>query len=162
MAASIEKIMDRLVTWGGVCGAVSMAVVMVIIVMDVIGRFIGYALPGTFDLVETIMIIACAYSLVYCQMRDRHAKADVLLTRLPPRAQSIFQAFTTFLSIGLWGVFVWAGVVMFVSKWQRGEQTDILRISVLPFRFLWVVSLILMLIILVIRFVTKVREGASK
>lgn len=162
MLACIERFMGRLVTWGGVVGAIAMAVVVIIVVMGVLGRVFSYTFPGTFDLVESIMIVTCAYSFAYCQKRDRHAKADVVLTHLHRRARAWFEAFTTLLSIGVWAVLMWAGMKMLVSKWERGEQTEILKISIVPFRALWVVSLILMVIILGIKFLTKVKEGVSK
>ncbi len=160
--AFIEKLINRLVTWGGVLGAVSMITVIIIIIAGVIARALGHGLSGTLDLVESIIVLVGSFSFAYCQIHDRHARADIIIMHLSPRMKAWFETFTGILGIAFWSVMTWAGWRMLVTKYEDGEATDIININLVPFRALWVISLALMVIVLIIKLIHSVREGVSK
>jgi len=49
-----------------------MSAIAFIITATVIGRAVRVALPGTFDLVETLVVVSIAFALVHGQLQDRH------------------------------------------------------------------------------------------
>ena len=158
----VEKAINGLATGGGVLGAIVMSIVMIIVVAGVIARAFNHVLAGTYDLVEPLMIVTCAFSFLYCEKKDRHAKADVVIVHLSHRVRAWFEAFTTFLSIIVWAAILWAGWILLLVKWEKTEQTEILKIPITPFRALWLLSVVFMIVFLVIKFLHKIKAGGSK
>jgi hypothetical protein len=61
---------------------------------------------------------------------------------------------------------LWAAGKQMIEKWIAGEETEILKVPVVPFRGFWVFALILMCLLLLLklshhikRFVKGVREN---
>ena len=148
---SFEKLVTKIGNWGTVAGCIFMLGIAVIIVATVLGRAFHIALPGTFDLVETMIVVAIAFALVFGQIQDRHLRADIAIGRLKGRVRSGIESFLGILSFGYWAVLLYAGAVMMKDRWEGGETTDLLNVPVVPFRGVWVFALILMVILLILK-----------
>jgi TRAP-type C4-dicarboxylate transport system permease small subunit len=159
---TIEKVINRIGTWGAVLGAVDIGFCTIVIVAGVVARAFGHAIPGTFDLVETAIVLVGAFSFEYCELRNHHTRADVIVNRLSPRVRSFFETVTTFLSLSFWSLLLYAGWVMLLRMYREGEETELLKINVVPFRALWVFSLLLMCLILLIKWFHHLRDAFSK
>ena len=85
----IERFIYRLATWGAVLGSADIGFCTIIMVTGVILRlFFGRTIPGTFDMVETAIVLVGAYSFVYCETQNFHTKADVIVMHLKSRTRS--------------------------------------------------------------------------
>ncbi len=146
-----EKVITRIGTWGAAMGAVFMSAIALIITATVLGRAFRIALPGTFDLVETLVVVAIAFALVYGQLQDRHLRAEIAIERLRGRVKAGIESFLGVLNLFFWAVLLWAALEVMVDKWSAGEETEILKVPILPFRGVWVFALILMCLLLLLR-----------
>lgn len=158
----IEKVINRIGTWGAVLGAVDIGFCTIVIVAGVVARAFGHAIPGTFDLVETAIVLVGAFSFEYCELQNHHTKADVIVNRLGRRMRSCFETVTTFLSLSFWTLLLYAGWVMLLRMYREGEETELLKINVVPFRALWVFSLLLMCLILLTKWLHHLWDVFSK
>ncbi|HVN96090.1 MAG TPA: TRAP transporter small permease subunit [Syntrophorhabdaceae bacterium] len=147
----IERFVNRVGNWGCVLGIVFISIVTLVIGGDVLARHLGTALPGTYDMVETLVVVGVAFTLVYAQMEERHTRAEILVERLHGRTKATFAAVTTLLSLFYWAVLAYTGFETFVEKFTEGENTQILKISVVPFRGVWVFAALLMFAMLLIK-----------
>ncbi len=147
----IERFVNRVGNWGCVLGMVFISIVTLVIGGDVLARHLGTALPGTYDMVETLVVVGVAFTLVYAEMTDRHTRAEILVERLHGRTKATFAAFTTILGLVYWAVLAYTGFDTFVDKFVNGEETQILKISVVPFRGVWVFAALLIFVMLLIK-----------
>ena len=147
----IEKFVNRIGNWGCVLGMVFISIVTLIIGGDVLARHLGTALPGTYDMVETLVVVGVAFTLVYAQMMDKHTKAEIVVQRLHGRTKAIFETFTTLLSLFFWAVLAYTGFETFVEKFVEGENTQILKMPIVPFRGVWVFAALLIFVLLLIK-----------
>ena len=146
-----EKVIIRIGNWGTAMGAVFMSAIALIITATVLGRAFRIALPGTFDLVETLVVVAIAFALVYGQLQDRHLRAEIAIERLRGRVKEGIESFLGVLNLLFWAVLLWAAVEVMLDKWSAGEETEILKVPILPFRGVWVFALILMCLLLLVK-----------
>jgi TRAP-type C4-dicarboxylate transport system permease small subunit len=146
-----EKTIMRIGNWGTAIGAVFMSAIALIITATVLGRAFRIALPGTFDLVETLVVVGIAFALVYGQLQDRHLRAEIAIERLRGRVKGAVESFLGILNLFYWAVLLWAAVEVMLDKWSAGEETEILKVPIIPFRGVWVFALILMCLLLLIR-----------
>jgi TRAP-type C4-dicarboxylate transport system permease small subunit len=154
---SFERIIVKIGSWGTVGGAVFISAVAVITVATVVGRAFHIALPGTFDLVSTLIVVGIAFALVYGQIEDRHLRTEIAIERLRGRVRTVVECFLGVLSIFYWIVLLGAAAKTVRDKWSVGEETDILNVPVLPFRLIWVLALILMSILLSMKLIHHIR-----
>ncbi len=150
---SFERFVNRLSNWGAAMAAVFIGIIILLITFSVIFRAFHIALPGTFDLVETLIVVGIAFALVYGQLEDRHLRADIAIERLKGRVRSAIESFLGVLNIVYWFTLLCAAVFMITKKWGGEETTDILRVPVVPFRIVWVLALVLMFFLLVFRLI---------
>ncbi|HVN95153.1 MAG TPA: TRAP transporter small permease [Syntrophorhabdaceae bacterium] len=159
----IERFIYRLVTWGAVLGSVDIGFCTMILCTGIFLRlFLGRTIPGTFDLVETAIVLVGAYSFVYCEIQNHHTKADVIVMHLKSRTRSRLEVLTTFLNLAFWVTLLYAGWGMLTRMYENGEQTELLKINVVPFRALWVLSLLLMCIVLFFKLIHHIRDSFAK
>jgi TRAP-type C4-dicarboxylate transport system permease small subunit len=153
---SFEQLINKIGSWGAAVAAFFLSVIALLITISVVGRAFHIALPGTFDLVETLVIVAIAFALVYGQLEDRHLRADIAIERLKGRVRSAVESFLGVLNLGYWSILLCAAVVMMRHKWEGEETTDVLKVPVVPFRGVWVFALIIMVLLLVFKLVHHV------
>src|SRR5208283_449482 len=139
----MEKIIQRLIKYGAGIAGIVMCGVLTLIVITAVARLVGYMIPGTFDVVETFMMVVGAFCVAYCESQDAQAKAEVITARVSSRTRTYLAIFTTFLSFLYWGVIFYAGWRVLLDKFARGERTDLLGVNVVPSRTMWVLSLTL-------------------
>jgi len=147
----VERLVNRIGTWGTVLGMVFISLVTIIICAQVLGRFAHFSLPGSYDLVETLVVVGVAFTLVYAQIEEKHTRAEILIDRLHGRTKAALETVTTCISLFLWVVLAYAGWLTFADKYAEGEQTEILKISIVPFRGVWVFATILMCLLLFLK-----------
>ena len=153
-----EKLVIKTGNWGTLMGAVFMSAIALIITATVVGRALRIALPGTFDLVETLVVVGIAFALVYGQLQDRHLRAEIAIERLHGRVKSGIESFLGILNLFYWVVLLYAGAAMLQDKWGKGESTEILKVPVVPFRGVWVFALLLMSLLLLFKLFRHIRS----
>jgi TRAP-type C4-dicarboxylate transport system permease small subunit len=153
-----QRLITKVGNWGTVLGAIFMSAIALIITATVVGRALRIALPGTFDLVETLVVVSIAFALVYGQLQDRHLRAEIAIERLHGRVKSGIESFLGVFNLFYWAVLLYAGAAMFSDKWGKGEATELLKVPVAPFRGVWVFALIVMCLLLVFKLVHHLRR----
>jgi TRAP-type C4-dicarboxylate transport system permease small subunit len=115
------------------------------------------AFAGTFDLVETLVVVTVSFALVYGQLEDHHIRADLAIDRLRGRVKAAIECFLGVLAFVYWAALLWAGWIIMLEKWGAGEATDILGVPVVPFRGIWVFALGVMLVLLLLKEIRNIK-----
>jgi len=122
-------------------GAAFLLGVVSIMCANVAYRAIGGIIPGTFDLVELLIIPAVGFALVTVEHQKRHTVVDMVTTHLPPRVRSWLEIVVSMFGLFYWAALCWAGWKMLLRKMATGEATQLLQLSVTPYRIVWIFAL---------------------
>lgn len=141
--------MRRLIGYGTNIGAVALAATMIIIVANVTYRAFGGVIVGTYDLVEITIVIVAAFSIADTEIHKRHTSVDAVTTLLSEKAQLRMENGCNLISLLYWGVIAWGSARLTIEKAQLGEVTELLKISIIPFRAFWVFGLILICLVII-------------
>jgi TRAP-type C4-dicarboxylate transport system permease small subunit len=134
-----------------------------IVVTDVIRyQAIREPLPGTHEVVELIASVILSMGIGYLTFVRGHVAVGILVDRLRPRVQAVFDLVTGVIALGF-TIWLTAGVVEMALRNQRyGWVTGVLEISRHPFMYLIALSLALTCVVLfrdVIKSVMVIRKG---
>jgi len=134
-----------------------------IVVTDVIRyQAIREPLPGTHEVVELIASVILSMGIGYLTFVRGHVSVGILVDRLRPRVQAVFDLVTGVIALGF-TIWLTAGVVeMALRNYRYGWVTGVLEIPRHPFMFLIAVSLALTCVVLVrdvIKSVMVIRKG---
>ena len=143
-------------------GAFFLFCVMAVIVFNVMYRVVGGIVPGTYDLVEMLIVPAIAFALVTVEFAKRHTMVDMIVTRLPSTARLWVEVAMTLISLTFWSTVCWASYWITLEKMRVGEKTDTLGISIIPVRWLWVFALGWLIVVIVLNIYNLIAEIAGR
>jgi len=144
-----EKLIQWSVGLGRNTGAVFIIVIMFVISINVVFRIFGTVIPGTYELVEIMVVIVAGFALSDTEFHRRHTNVDMVVVHLPKRVRLWLENACNLVSWVYWVLIAWASTHLLIDKAAKGETTDILKISVIPFRAIWVLGLILICFVII-------------
>lgn len=144
-----DKIMERMVFYSSYIGTGSLVAVMLIIVANVIYRIFGGIIAGTYDLVETISVLVAAFALINTEFVGKHTRVDILIVHLKEKSKIWLDQLCNLISFVYWFTIAYATIQVTIHKAKLGETTDLLKISIIPFRSIWSFALFLMAVIVI-------------
>ncbi len=117
---------------------VAMLVIMIfLITVDVTLRYtFSVPIPGSFELVQLMMLILVYCAMAYTATKKGHICIDILVSHAPERTRAVIDTLTSILSLGVIVLVVWSSINFgFILKAQ-GATTMILKIPIFPFIFI--------------------------
>ena len=154
-------IVRRITVLGTGLGSIFLAGIMVLIVASIITRFFGRVIPGSYELIELMIVVSVAFSLAYSGIKRGHVVVKIIVDLFPERVQDIIAGFTNFISLIFWGVVAWAAYKITVEKGIL-EVTDDLLIPYMPFRFIFAFGLLLLAMAFLIEMVKALKRGLKR
>jgi len=135
---SITKICHRLASLLNGLGVSFLALVMLLIVLNIVMRFVQKPMPGAVELVEYMQVVLVFLAIAHTQVHRGHVAIDMIVERFPRRAQDIIDSITNFVSLCFFGLMTWQIVLQAGKIQAAGQQSTTLHIPVFP--FLWVAA----------------------
>jgi len=132
-------------------GAVALLAIGALITASVALRFAGGVIKGGTEITEMLVIIMASMSLLAATVYGAHPHVHMLVDRLRPLAKRRVAIFTAALAAGFWAVATFVTGRVTFENWQVVEETELLQLSVIPYRIIWTLALALLTVILVIR-----------
>ncbi len=138
---------------------------MALVVTDVIRyQITGRPVPGTHEMVELIAAVILSMGIGYLTFVRGHVAVGILVDRLRPRTQAVFDLITSIISLGF-TVWLTLGMVETAARNARyGWVTGVLEIPRYPFMYLVAVALGMASIVLlrdVIKAAIVIRKGGG-
>ena len=116
--ARLEKILSHL------AGGVLLTAMMLLVTADVLGRYLlDRPIHGTTELTEFMMVGLLYFTLAHTQADKAHIKVEMLVSRLSPKTQLIFEVLAYGLGFSLFVLITWQGTLAAVKAWKFGETT---------------------------------------
>ena len=157
VAGNIRKGVFGLTNVTNSIGIFAVAVMVLVTVLDVIGRRIfGSPLLGTLEIVRFMMAMAVFLTISHAAVHDHHVTCDVLLVLFPNKLKIITEKVTSLLSLGLWIMLSYQLTRQALGLWRAGESSMLLRIPVYPFSFIAAFGSALLACVILIQFVSSI------
>lgn len=154
-------IIRRVTVLGTGLGAAFLAGIMVLIVASIIVRLFGRVIPGSYELIELMIVVTVAFALAYTGLKQGHVTVNIIVSRFPQRVQDIVAGFTCLISLGIWGVMAWAAYKIAVEKGIL-EVTEYFLVPYIPFRFVFALGLLLLSLAFLIDMYNALKRGLKR
>lgn len=136
MLDKFEKFNRQLSGWFEWIGLAGMLLMMAITCIDVVGaKVFHWRLFGAIDIVMLSQIVAIAFATSMALIVGRHIQVELLIARLPRRAQAVIDSFALLLGFGLFGLIIWRLYVLGYTFQTSGEHSATARIPYYPFAY---------------------------
>jgi TRAP-type C4-dicarboxylate transport system permease small subunit len=143
-------------------GMGAILLMMTVVSLNVTGRFFGLPVFGTTEIVELSGVIMVSFILAYTQFDKQNVAATALIDKLSPKLQAITNSLTLFLTLVIVALLGWTGFVRAQEMLSAGEITAIFRVPQAPFRFIWVLGCISLLLVLIGQFIESLFKVRNK
>ena len=127
----LSRFLDRL-------GRVILGLMVLLITTDVVLRyFFNRPIKGSYELVEFMLVVLVYLGLAYTQTNKGHVSVSLFTNKLSPGALSVVHSATHLLSLGIFVLITWRGIIQAQALRANGTTSDLLFIPTYP--FMWVV-----------------------
>ena len=136
----------------------TMVAMRLLICANVISRYFGYPISGTFEGVGFLCVVVIAFALARTQILRGHISVEFFMLRLPPRAQAVINSITHFLCVVFFSLLAWQSVVFGTSLLFSGEVSPTEKIPFYPFVYGIALACVPACLVFLIEFLTAVRK----
>jgi TRAP-type C4-dicarboxylate transport system permease small subunit len=152
-------VFERAIVW---LGAVSLVLLGLLICASVGLRVVGAVIKGSSEIGEMLIIVVAATAIVTATLTDGHPYVHMLVDKLKHSVRYRLAACVSLIGVAFWSLVAWMNGAVAIENTRLIEETELLRISVIPFRWLWVGCLIAVAAILAIRAIQQIKAGEPK
>jgi len=117
----LSKALDKFSGLLKIIGAAALTAMMLLTVVDVIGRFFKHPIFGSVELVGFLATIVVAAALPYTYKVDGHVGVEILVRLLSKKVQLIIDIFTRTLSLVLFCFVTWQMFLYAKDIYKTGE-----------------------------------------
>lgn len=142
-------------------GGLFLVALMFLIVANIIYRAFGHIIAGTYELSQLLAVAAVSFALIYATLGKSHVIINILISRFPSRSKSILELAMSVITFIVWVLVTWGSATILSEKWLN-ENTEMLDIPFLPFRFIWVICLSIVCFAYLINIATIFRREFRK
>ena len=136
MLGKFEKFNRRLSNWFEWIGIAGILLIATITCIDVVGaKVFHWRLFGAIDIVMLSQTVAIAFVTSMTLILGRHIQVDILIGRLPRRAQAVIDIIALLLGLGLFIAIIWQVCVLGYSFQTSGEYSASAHIPYHPFSY---------------------------
>ena len=131
-------------------GAAVLVSIMVLTGADVTLRYLfNSPITGSYELTEVLMVVIVAFGLAYCASEKGHVRVDLVVSRLPRRAQAVMNFIASLAFLSIFVIITWQSIYREQAMIEATVTTYVLFIPLFPFAFVVTVgSAILCLVLL--------------
>jgi len=128
--ASLLRSQARIEAWMAFVGAAVVVVIMLLTVLDVVGRsLLNRPVPGAYEVTEFLLVAAVFFGLAMVQAHKRHIQIEFVSDRLAPKPQAVLRTVTYFVCLVTFGLIVFQGGKMTYEAWEAGAISE----GIIPF-----------------------------
>lgn len=129
-------------------GAGALSLTMILVAASALGRRFGVPLPGTVEIVEVLVLVAAAAGIVVATLERAHASARLIVDHLPPAYRRMVEVVGIVLGIVFCVAMAVGNSWLLHDVWGLHEASHLLGIPIVPFRILFVITLIVTALLL--------------
>lgn len=139
-----------------------LVLVTLLIFGDVIYRFFGKAITGSYELTQVAMYVIVGFGMVNAGMQQAHVVIDIITMRFSKKNQAIAEGFAYFLSFVVWGLISGSIFWVFTERGLFEDITIMLKVPLQPFRYTWAIGLGILSLLFLTEFYRALYRGLHK
>jgi TRAP-type C4-dicarboxylate transport system permease small subunit len=113
-------------------GGVILALMMLLTVVDVVLRYLGGAITGTFELMSFAGALVAGFAIAQTSQDGAHVSVDMLTQALSGRRKSVLLVFTKLIGIGVFALLAWSLFLKGNDLYKTGEVSLTLHVPYYP------------------------------
>ena len=133
MIRSIGKTLDWAASTFNGLSAAAVVFIMLLTCADVVLRFFGRPVPGTYELVGYSGAVIVAFALARTSVERGHIAVELLVDRLPGRPRSFVEALGSLAGAALFALLTWQSRVYAADLMESGDVSLTLGMPTWPF-----------------------------
>lgn len=122
MLAKLWQIADRLISLSATVATIALGLEVVVIVVDVIGRYFGSPLSGARDISQMAMVVLVFGAMALCDRLGGHISVDIFESSFPRIIIRLGDIIAPLLGAAIFGVIAW-------TMWQSAALSQLLNLS---------------------------------
>jgi TRAP-type C4-dicarboxylate transport system permease small subunit len=146
--STLPNVFERCIVWIGALALVSLGL---LICVSVGLRMTGAVIKGSSEIGEMLIIIVAATAIVTATLTDGHPYVHMLVEKISSYRRSLLAAVISLIGAAFWALMAWVNGAVAIENARLIEETELLRISIVPFRWLWVLCLLVVAAVLTMR-----------
>jgi len=158
----LEKLVNTLNRWATWLAGGLLVALMLLTVANMVMREVWEPFAGTAEIVGFLAALVAALALGYTQIHRGHTWVDILVARLPPRAQAIIDSTMFFLAMIMFGLATWQIFKLANHYWKIGLLSETLKIIFFPFIYVVALGCALLCLVLLVDFLKSLAQAAKK
>lgn len=115
-----------------VLGAALLTLMMLLTVVDVILRYLGRPITGTFELMSFAGALVTGFALAQTSLDGAHVNVDILTEAVSDKGKSILEVFNRLLGLGIFLLLAWSLFDKGNDLYSTGEVSLTLRVPYYP------------------------------
>lgn len=140
---------------------VALTAMMLLTVADVILRFLGRPIVGTYEVVGLLGAVVIGFAIPQTSRLKGHVLMDFLTDRLPHRAQAVLQVATRILACALFVIIGWNIWLLGDGYRQTGEVTLTIQLPLYPVAYGIAVCCFIQCLVLIMEILEMGKQGAE-
>lgn len=153
--------LQRLTKAGALLGGFFLIVALMILISNILGRFMHFVFSGSYEVFELIMVVPVSFALVYAAWHNAHVNVTLIVSQFPPRLRAATEIIVSILHLAVWVLIAWA-VTHLAFENGLNEVTDLLNLPYLPSRIVFSIGLCLFCLICLWELYQAIRRFLGK
>jgi TRAP-type C4-dicarboxylate transport system permease small subunit len=154
--ASFNKVVTLLTKYSDRIAQIATVAMMLVLVLNIIGRLFSFPLYGTDDYVSFMSAILIALALPYCALNKGHIQIELIVNRFPQRAQGIIGIITNIFSLGIFAVVTWQCIVLALRMQKLGETSMTAMVPFYPFIYVVAAGTALLCLVIILELLQSI------
>ena len=121
-----------------IIGAFALIGLMLVIGGTVIYRWFGGTFQGSYEVAETFTIVTITMAIFMATVNRSHVDVRIVFDRFPKAGRRVLRVVVGVMAVIFWALATYSVYRLAHSMTGRGEITDVLRINIVPFRWVTV------------------------
>jgi len=142
-------------------GGVILALMMLLTVLDVILRYMGRAITGTFELMSFGGAVVAGFAIAQTSVDGAHVNVDMLTAALAEKGRRVVTVLTKLIGIGVFALLAWALLLKGKDLYATGEVSLTLHVPFYPVAYALSLSAVVECFVLIRDLLKVIFTGAE-
>ncbi|HHT46340.1 MAG TPA: TRAP transporter small permease [Firmicutes bacterium] len=128
-----------------------LAFLVVISVLNIVGRFMKYPITGTYEIVQYGFAVIICLAVAYTALEEGHISIDLIFKLYPQKVKIFLEVINKILGICIFALISWRLWADGIDAYIIGETSSTLRIPVFLFQFALATGFALMGLVIILK-----------
>lgn len=158
----VLELVYRAARWVSWLAVAALGLMMLLTTADVVLRYFGFPIPGTFDVVRLCNLVAVAVPIAYTQAMKGHIAIEFIVEKFPGRAKFAIGAVNYAVNVVAYAFLAWQGVLYSLKLARVSVVSETIKIPLFPFSYVLAFALMFHAIVLLAQAAEYVWKGKGQ